>query len=87
MRNTKLPFIQRLKEWWHHLIFQTIMLQLDIIFWKSRFLQWFGHLRARFHLGTMKKSSGGFEEELEESMRGFAKDNLGIEVDANAFVG
>jgi len=35
----------------------------------------------------MTKSSGGFEEELEESMRGFAKDNLGIEVDANAFVG
>ena len=63
------------------------MFQLDIIFWKSRFLQWFSNLRARFHLGGPRKGSGGFEDELEESMRGFAKDNLGIEMGADAFAG
>lgn len=87
MRNTKLPFIERLKEWWHHVVFQAIMFQLDIIFWKSRFLQWFSSLRARFHLGGTRKGGGGFEEELEKSMRGFAKDNLGIEVNSEMFVG
>ena len=87
MRNTKLPFIQRLKGWWHHIVFQTIMFQLDIIFWKSRLLQWFSNLRVRFHLGGTRKFAGGFEEELEKSMRGFAKDNLGIEVNDNMFVG
>jgi aarF domain-containing kinase len=87
MRNTKLPFIERLKEWWRHLVFQTIMFQLDIIFWKGRFLQWFSNLRARFHLGRTRKGGGGFEEELEKSMRRFAQDNLGIEVNSDMFVG
>jgi len=86
-RNTKLPFIERLKEWWRHFAFQAIMFQLDVIFWKSRFLQWFSTLRARFHLGGTGKGKRGFEDELEESMRGFAKDNLGIEMSADVFAG
>ncbi|KAF8966798.1 hypothetical protein BDZ97DRAFT_1917312 [Flammula alnicola] len=35
VRNTNLPFIERVKEWWHPLTFKVAMLDLDLIFWKS----------------------------------------------------
>jgi aarF domain-containing kinase len=56
------------------------MLTLDFSFWKSRFLRWFRNLRATFHLGGGVPRNGGFEDELERTMRDFAKDNLGVNV-------
>ncbi|KAF8966801.1 ABC1 family-domain-containing protein [Flammula alnicola] len=88
VRNTNLPFVERVKEWWHHLTFQAAMLHLDLIFWKSRFFSWLRNLRAHFHLGVVSaKGAAGFEEEIEKSVRTFAKDNLGIDVGDTAFAG
>jgi len=39
---------------------------------------------VRRRMGLM---SEGFEDELERSMRGFAKSNFGVDVAANAFDG
>ena len=42
----------------------------------------------RLHLrGAGTKSPLGFEEELEKTIRGLAKDGLGIDVAQNAFAG
>ncbi|KAF8152294.1 ABC1 family-domain-containing protein [Crassisporium funariophilum] len=87
-RDTNLTLNERLKEWYHHLTFRAIMLSLDLVFWKSRFLMWLRDLRVRMHLGGGgAKSMGGFEEELEKTMREFAKDNLGVDVAEGAFAG
>ncbi|KDR71734.1 hypothetical protein GALMADRAFT_253465 [Galerina marginata CBS 339.88] len=88
-RNGSLSFSSRLKEWWRHLLFRAIMLRLDLTFWKTRFIAWARVWRARLHLGgsASGKDAGGFEEELEKTMRGFAKDSLGIEVAEDAFAG
>jgi len=64
------------------------MFRLDLTFWKTKFTAWLRNLRIKLHLGRAgSRISGGFEEELEKTMRGFAKDNLGIEVDASVFSG
>ena len=78
---------ERAKEWWHDFVFRAVMLTLDFSFWKSRFLGWFRNLRAKFHLGGRVSRNGGFEDELERTMRDFAKDNLGINVGEGAFAG
>ena len=64
------------------------MFSLDVAFWRSKFVIWFRGFQVRLHLrGAGAKNPLGFEEELEETMRGFAKDNLGFEVAQNAFAG
>ncbi|KAF9466710.1 atypical/ABC1/ABC1-B protein kinase [Collybia nuda] len=75
-----ISFTQRAREYWHHLIFRGIMLSLDIAFWKSRLTQW-----VRGLLGL--RPGFGFEDEMERSMRGFAKANLGVDVAPGAFAG
>lgn len=85
--NSNLTIGERVKEWWHDLVFRVVMLTLDFSFWKSRFLRWFRNLRVKFHLGGGVSRSGGFEDELERTMRDFAKDNLGINVGEGAFAG
>lgn len=87
IRNLNLTFKERVKEWWHDLVFRVVMLTLDFSFWKSRSLRWFRNLRAKFRLGGGVSRSGGFEDELERTMRDFAKDNLGINVGEGAFAG
>ncbi|KAF9554246.1 ABC1-domain-containing protein [Agrocybe pediades] len=87
-RNLSLSPSERLVEWWHHLVFRAIMFRLDLAFYKSKFLAWIRNWRVRLHLARAgARGTGGFEEELEKTMRGFAKDNLGIEVDAGVFAG
>ncbi|GLB42784.1 putative ABC1 family protein [Lyophyllum shimeji] len=75
-----LSFTERLREYWHHLIFRGIMLSLDIIFWKNKISLWIRE-RLGLHPGL------GFEDELEKSMRGFAKSNLGVDVTPEVFQG
>ena len=75
--NLTLP--QRVREYWYYLLFRGVMLSLDVVFWTSRLKGW-----VRRKMGLM---SEGFEDELERSMRGFAKINLGVEVSPDAFDG
>ncbi|PPR01545.1 hypothetical protein CVT24_001856 [Panaeolus cyanescens] len=87
-RSSSLSLSERVKEWINHLRFRVVMLTIDFVFWKSKFLTWVADVRTRLHLGgSGSRLRGGFEAELEESMRGFAKDNLGLDVGSDAFSG
>lgn len=90
-RNRNLPFTLRLREWFHHITFQFIMFQLDLMFWKNRLELWIGDFRSRHGLYLWGSGNGGggggFEEELERNVRMFAKDNLGIDVANDVFEG
>ena len=77
--STNLTWSERAKEYWHYFVFRGIMLSLDLAFWTSKVRQW-----VRLKLG---KSSIGFEDELERTMRGFAKSTLGIDVAPGVFEG
>ena len=55
------------------------MLSTDVVFWATRFRQWL------WHLFGLKGSS--FEDELEKTMRSFAKSNFGIDVPETVFDG
>ncbi|KAF5378111.1 hypothetical protein D9615_007627 [Tricholomella constricta] len=35
-----LSLLQRIREYWHHLVFRGVMFSLDIIFWKNKFTVW-----------------------------------------------
>ncbi|KIL60038.1 hypothetical protein M378DRAFT_110496 [Amanita muscaria Koide BX008] len=72
---------ERLKEYWHHLVFRFVLLTLDLAFWRSKLVAWVKEKILR------KNQGGGFEEELERNMREFAKGSLGIDVGANVFTG
>ena len=64
------------------------MFSLDVAFWRAKFVIWLRSFQVRLHLRRADaKGTLGFEEELEKTMRGFAKDNLGIEIGDNAFAG
>jgi aarF domain-containing kinase len=75
-----LSFSQRLREYWHHLIFRGVMLSLDLIFWKTKVTLW-----TRKHFGL--KPGTNFEEDLENSVRGIAKNSLGYDVGPGVFAG
>jgi aarF domain-containing kinase len=80
--------VERVTEWWRDLVFRAIMFSLDVAFWKVKFSIWLKGLQVRLHLrGAGGKRPLGFEEELEKTMRGFAKDSLGIDVTQSAFAG
>lgn len=66
-------------ELWRDVLFRTAMFSLDIVFWVSKIRQ-----RVRALLGL---TNGGFEDELERSVRGFAKSAFGVEVGPGAFEG
>ena len=55
------------QEFFRHFVFEMVMLVSDFAFWYSQ-------LKKRFGFGA------GFEDDLERQMRGFAKDELGIEI-------
>jgi aarF domain-containing kinase len=74
-----LTFMRRLGEYYRHVLFRTAILFLDVAFWMTRARQW---IQTKFGW-----ESQGFEDELERTMRGFAKNNLGVEVAPEAFVG
>ncbi|RDB24088.1 ABC1 family protein C10F6.14c [Hypsizygus marmoreus] len=75
-----LTFTQRAREYWHHLIFRAVMLSLDIVFWTNKFTVW---MRGRLGL----RPGVGFEDELEKTMREYAKSNLGVDVSSDVFAG
>ncbi|KAG1782084.1 ABC1 family-domain-containing protein [Suillus placidus] len=67
------------RELWRDVLFRTAMFSLDIVFWVSKIRQ-----RVRALLGL---TNGGFEDELERSVRGFARSTFGVEVGPGAFEG
>ncbi|KAG6846184.1 hypothetical protein H0H93_015550 [Arthromyces matolae] len=75
-----LSLTQRLREWWHYFIFRSVMFHLDLMFWKNKVFLW-----IRRHLGL--RPGVGFEDEMERTMRGFAKSNLGVDPGPSAFEG
>lgn len=74
-----LTLTERLREYWYYAVFRGLMFSTDVAFWSTRVKQW---VRGRLGL-----SSVGFEDELEKSMRGFAKSNLGVDVEPGVFEG
>ncbi|KAF8639303.1 hypothetical protein AX17_001584, partial [Amanita inopinata Kibby_2008] len=70
----QLTWRERLKEYWHHIVFRCVLLSLDFIFWKSKLVQWIKEKVLR------RRKGGGFEEELESNMKVYARESLGIDV-------
>ena len=67
------------RELWRDVVFRAVMLSLDVMFWVSTLRQ-----RVRALMGL---ASRGFEDELEKSVRGFAKSAFGVEVGPEVFEG
>ena len=74
-----LTLTERAKETWHYLVFRAVMLSTDFMFWTSKVRQWVWRMLGR--------SSIGFEDELERTMRGIAKSTFGVDVAPGAFEG
>ncbi|OJA21134.1 hypothetical protein AZE42_04357 [Rhizopogon vesiculosus] len=67
------------RELWQDVVFRTVMFSLDVVFLVSKLRQ-----RVRALLGL---ANGGFEDELERSVRGFTRSAFGVEVGPEAFEG
>ncbi|PWZ03230.1 ABC1-domain-containing protein [Testicularia cyperi] len=87
-------FGQRLSEWIRNRIeflrFRSTLLVLDVAFIGSGISHWLSYLfRAPVSalLGRSDPNKGGFEDDLEQSMRKMARDEFGVELDEGAFVG
>ncbi|CCM06775.1 uncharacterized protein FIBRA_09073 [Fibroporia radiculosa] len=74
-----LTIIERLKEYRSYIVFLVVTFSIDVAFWVSKMRQW-----ARLWMGL---KSEGFEDELERTMRGFAKSNFGLDITSEAFQG
>ena len=76
-----LTLTERAKETWHYLVFRAVMLSTDFtMFWTtSKVRQWVWRMLGR--------SSIGFKDELERTMRVFAKSTFGVDVAPGAFEG
>ncbi|PFH49163.1 hypothetical protein AMATHDRAFT_195305 [Amanita thiersii Skay4041] len=79
--STFLSWRERVKEFYRHFVFRLVLLSLDLAYWKSKLVQWAREKIFRRHRG------GGFEEELEQNMREFARESLGIDVGGGVFSG
>ncbi|KAK7053810.1 ABC1 domain-containing protein [Favolaschia claudopus] len=80
-RTSHADLSKRLAEYYHYAFFRAVMLSIDVVFWISRTRQWFWNA-----LGV-EVDGGGFEDELERSMRGMAKNSFGMDIGADAFDG
>ncbi|GJE91340.1 ABC1 kinase family protein [Phanerochaete sordida] len=78
-RHPALSGAQRVREYAGYVGFLAVMLGIDLAFWAARVRQWLG-----LRLGW---ASGGFEDELERTMRGIAKSSFGVDIAATAFEG
>ena len=75
----QIPFRQRVREYFNYFAYLVIMLTIDASFWYTK-------LRQRFW-SILGRNSANFEDELEKTMRGFAKSNFGVEISDDAFEG
>lgn len=84
-----LTFSQRLKEYYRHLTFLTIIYSIDAFFWATRLRQYALLLFARWGVKlwpTGEVEASGFEDSLEKEMREMAK-SMGVKADMRAFEG
>ncbi|KAI0665718.1 ABC1 family-domain-containing protein [Trametes maxima] len=72
---------RRLSELVSHALFRAVMFTSDVLFWIARARQWFWR-----HFGSGHRGEG-FEDELERTMRNFAKANFGVDIPQNVFEG
>ena len=75
----KLTIKDRLREIVSHVVFLSVMFSIDMAFWATKVRQWLWHKLGR--------KGDSFEDELERSMRHFAKSNFGIDVPEGVFDG
>lgn len=74
-----LTFPERVREYRTYSEYRLAMVLLDLAFYVTRLRQWIW--------GLLGRTGHGFEDELERSMRGFARTNFGIEMSQGAFEG
>ncbi|TKY84901.1 hypothetical protein EX895_005981 [Sporisorium graminicola] len=70
--------------------FRTTLLVLDMAFigsGVSHWLRYFFRAPVSALMGRRDPNAGGFEDDLEQSMRQMARDEFGVELDEGAFVG
>ncbi|KAI0645341.1 ABC1 family-domain-containing protein [Trametes meyenii] len=82
-RDVALSPVRRLRELVSHALFRAVMFTSDVLFWIARARQWFWR---RFGSGRVHGGEG-FEDELERTMRNFAKANFGVDIPQNVFEG
>ncbi|KAI0687937.1 ABC1-domain-containing protein [Cerioporus squamosus] len=75
----ELNLAQRVRELWNHVVFLSVMFSIDVLFWGTKVRQYVAR-----RLGRRGES---FEDELERTMRDFAKSNFGLDVPEGAFEG
>ncbi|SPO21655.1 uncharacterized protein UTRI_01137_B [Ustilago trichophora] len=83
-------FVTWVKDRLDFLRFRTTLLVLDMAFVGSGVSHWLRYLFRSPISALMGKSdpnAGGFEDDLEQSMRQMARDEFGVELDESAFVG
>lgn len=87
-------FSQRLSAWLKDRVdfarFRTTLLVLDLAFigsGLSHWLKYFFRAPVSALMGKSDPKKGGFEDDLEQSMRQMARDEFGVELDEGAFVG
>ncbi|KAI0070016.1 ABC1-domain-containing protein [Panus rudis PR-1116 ss-1] len=78
-RSPDLSLSGRLQEYARYLTFVLATWAIDVAFFASKLRRW-----VRIRMGLKGE---GFEDELERTMRGFAKDNFGVEISDTAFTG
>ena len=78
-RQPALSLVQRVRAYAGYAGFLAVLLGTDLAFWAARARQWLA--------GLLGVASGGFEDELERTMRGFAKSNFGVDIAQTAFEG
>jgi aarF domain-containing kinase len=69
------------------LIFYSVLFSIDVFFHLTRLRQWIGAQLVNIGILRTGSGSGGFEDELEKSVRGFAKGQFGVELSGEAFQG
>ena len=77
--SNKLSLRRRIRELFGHVLFVSVLFTSDVMFYATRARQWVWHILGR--------TSQSFEDELEASMRKFAKSNFGLDVPAGVFEG
>ena len=73
VEDPNLRWSQRLANWGRHVLFRMVLLGSDVLFYGAAIKQYFGF-------------GGGLEDELEQQMRGMAKD-MGVELQHSLFDG
>ncbi|KAH9846448.1 atypical/ABC1/ABC1-B protein kinase [Lenzites betulinus] len=76
-----LGLAERIRELAQHIAFLGVMFSIDALFWATRVRQWFARRIGRH------RDDQGFEDEIERTMRDYAKSNFGVDIPDTVFEG